>query len=27
VVVPGSLMIGGVGIYWTVERMIYFYSS
>ena len=27
VVVPGSLMIGAVGIYWTVERMIYFYSS
>ena len=27
VVVPGSLLIGGVGIYWTVERIIYFYSS
>lgn len=27
VVLPGSLAIGGLGAYWMVERMIYFYIS
>ena len=27
VVLPGSLVIGGVGTYWMAERIFYFYFS
>ena len=27
IVIPGSLLIGGLGAYWTVERMVYYYFS
>ena len=27
IVIPGSLLIGGLGAYWTVERVMYYYFS
>ena len=27
IVIPGSLLIGGLGVYWTVERVMYYYFS